>query len=195
MLDQDLKNLWQNARPQDQIHLNQHLLLQEVSQEAKTVDQKIRQRDRTEIAVALIMIPLFGLVAWRLPFPLTKLGAALVIPWCLLVIYQLKRARRHSVQNFSTPLVHYLHQYRRYLQDQIQLLKGVLFWYMLPFSVCLVLYFMGFSSSPAGLAMYVTFIVVMNVLIYFNNRNALKQDLEPLLEKVDRTIASLEKAE
>ncbi|WP_181304004.1 hypothetical protein [Rufibacter sp. XAAS-G3-1] len=193
MLDQDLKDLWQNAAPQDHIRLNQDLLLQEVGAEANALDQKIRQRDRLETRVALFMIPLFGLVAWRMPFPLTKLGAALVIPWCLLIIYQLRRARRHRVQNFSAPLQEYLLQYRHYLQHQVQLLKGVLYWYLLPFSVCLGLYFAGFPSSTGRLLTHLAIIMAINAFIYFHNRHAVKKELQPLLDKIDRTIATLEK--
>lgn len=193
MLDQDLKNLWQNTPPQERIRLNQSLLLQEISQEAKEIDQKIRVRDRAEIGVALVMMPFFALVAWFMPFPLTKLGAALVIPWCAFVIFQLKRARRRSVHNFAAPIQTYLQQYRGYLQHQVQLLKGVLYWYLLPFTVCMVLFYAGFYSNTSHLAFHLVLVFVLNLLVYLANRYAVKKDLQPLLHKIDHTISALEK--
>ncbi|AKQ44994.1 hypothetical protein TH63_04085 [Rufibacter radiotolerans] len=194
MLDQDLKNLWQNATPSSPIQVDQALLLQEVRQEASTVYQKIKWRDWLEISVALLIMPLFGLVAWFVPFTLTKIGAALVIPWCALVIYQLRRARRKPLQDPSLPLEQFLLHYQVYLQQQVHLLQGVLYWYLLPFSCCMVLFLAGFPFGAKRLLVPAVALLGINVLVYFLNRRAIKKDLRPLLSKVNQTLSALKQA-
>ncbi|WP_066836766.1 hypothetical protein [Rufibacter ruber] len=191
MLDQDLKNLWQKGPSPSQIHLNQEVLLQEIRAEATATDQKIKTRDRREIGVALVVLPVFALTAWLMPFPLTKLGAGLVIPWCLLIVFQLKRARQNRVQDFSAPLQEYLHQYRQYLLRQAQLLKSAWYWYILPFTVCMVLFICGFPLSLGKMIFNLGIILGMSVFIYLANRHALKHELQPLLIKVERALSAL----
>ncbi|GAB2532530.1 hypothetical protein [Rufibacter soli] len=193
MLDQDLKNLWQNSPSRESIHVNQTLLLQQVNQEADALARKIKIRDRLEIGVALVMMPLFGVVAWFIPFALTKLGAALVVVWCGWVVSKLRKARRHGTQDPSLPLDQFLLQYRGYLQRQVQLLKGVLYWYLLPFSGCMLLFFAGFPLGARQLLGPGAVVLAMNVLVYFLNKLAVQKELQPQLDKVNQTLAALEK--
>ncbi|MFB9864572.1 hypothetical protein [Rufibacter immobilis] len=192
MLDQDLKNLWQNGSSMPPIEVNQDLLLQEVNRQTQDLNQKIRDRDRREIGVALLMIPLFAFVSWRFPFPLTKLGAGLAVPFCMFIIYQLRRNRSQQPQNIAVPVQEYLHQYREYLHRQMRLLQKAMYWYMMPLNICLLLYFLGFPSSKELLAFNLGIVAVINVLVYAANRHALKTELEPLLHKLDQAIALLE---
>ncbi|WP_205499925.1 hypothetical protein [Rufibacter psychrotolerans] len=192
MLDQDLKDLWQNGQAYPRIQLNQDTLMQEVATHAEYMEEKIRKRDRREIWAALFLIPVsVGLAIW-FPQPLVKLSWALTVVCCLFLIYQLKRGARHRVTNFSVPLDEYLHQYRLYLLEQIKMLRRVAFWYVLPFSGCQLLYFIGLGRDLPHLAINIVVVGIINYVIYRYNQKAVREDLQPLLEKVDQAIAALE---
>ncbi|WP_192820238.1 hypothetical protein [Rufibacter sp. LB8] len=193
MLDQELKDLWQSPQASTSITLQKDRLMQEVTIHAEFIDEKIRKRDRLEIWAAAALIPIsLGLAYW-FPQPLVKLSWVLTVFCCLLLIYQLKKGARHRVKDFSVPLGDYLHQYRLYLQEQIKMLQRVVFWYILPFSFCQLLYFYGLGREGWHMGINLIVLGVINYVIYRKNQTAVHDDLMPQLEKVEQTLALLEK--
>jgi FtsH-binding integral membrane protein len=150
---------------------------------------KLKKRDSLEIIVALVMIPIAIVLAYFANSFLQQLGFGLIVPYCLLVIFQLKRVKKFKTRiNPIQSQNAFLSQSKDYLVKEMNLLKSVLYWYLLPALICATLINLGSDSSQ--LEQIITFVVMVIVFayIYYLNRKAVKNDFEPLIDKITTAL-------
>ena len=68
--------------------------LQQVQQRAGQLRRVVRRRDRVEIGIALLMLPLFGWLAFVGRTEVSQIGAAIIAIACLVIPIRLRAARR-----------------------------------------------------------------------------------------------------
>lgn len=86
MLEQELKDIWNNSSQSGQISIETKQLTEELSTKIKSIQKKIRSRDIREISASIIGILIFGYLLFEIPFPVTKVACGLAIAWAIFVV-------------------------------------------------------------------------------------------------------------
>jgi len=130
MLDQELKKIWKNSSKTAQISIETDALVQEFRTKMTHIQKKIKNRDRREIAAAIIGILIFSFLAYEIPFPITKASCFLSILWFLYVIYKFTKSNQQNTpEKLSVPLTAQLTHKKQLLQQQVKLLNSAAYWY------------------------------------------------------------------
>jgi hypothetical protein len=191
MNEQDLQNIWQSPGNQEHVQFDKARLIPALESDLSKFKKSIKYRDWREIGIALLMIPLFGFTAFMIPFLLSKIGAIIIVGWCILLIVRILHAKKKVEILPTESFLTYLEKSRAYLTAQKVLLETVLFWYVLPSTTGVLLFFMGFDLSLLQRIIYFSVTVGLGIAIYLLNKYAVKSEIIPRLDKVDEIIENL----
>jgi hypothetical protein len=191
MNEQDLKNIWQSSGNQDRVQFDKTKLIADLELNLNQLKKSIRHRDWREIGVAIMMIPLFGFTAYKIPFMLSKVGAIIIVGWCMLLIVRLVMAKKNKVIMPTESYINYLLKSRAYLQAQKELLDTVLYWYILPSVTGVLLFFMGFGLSTAQRIIFSGVTLGLGIFTYLLNKHAVRKGILPRLHRIDDIIKNL----
>jgi hypothetical protein len=192
MIENELKRIWQGAAPEQKLLLDKTRLLMELDHFLNDFEKGLKNRDRREITVAWLMIPVLTVIAIFIPFVLSKIAMWLLIPWCLLVIYKLKAVKKLKPAEPALDMRTYLLQQKNYLLEQRKLISTVLYWYLLPPTALLLLFFAGFDLPTYRLITHFSIVLAVNGVVYYLNRRAIITDFDPALKKIDDSLEELE---
>ncbi|SMG35512.1 hypothetical protein SAMN05661096_02351 [Marivirga sericea] len=214
MNDQNLINIWKGSSRNIQLNLNYDDLANELKRKANQLDKSIRKRNQLEIGLAILLLPIALYLFFEVPYYLFKSGVLLMAVWFLYVIYKLKKTRGLKT-DFGTnaTLKHQLNKQKRYVEEEVKLLKSVLYWYLLPPYTGLLLmissaYFHRdvqwensflrglLSENIYGHLVYIIFLTALYFYIYKLNMKAIAKDLMPVvhdIEKIERELETSEK--
>ncbi|MBL0745217.1 hypothetical protein [Chryseolinea lacunae] len=196
MIEDELVKIWQSSPNQERVKFEKSRLMIDVQSNLDTFHRKIKTRDWAEQIAALLGMPVFAYYAYHFPFVLTKIASVLIIVWGIYVIYRLRSARKHKPTAFTETYLQYLYKSREYLNIQKQMLDNILYWYILPAMILMILFVLGpgvagrlpkIMKTSAG-------IVGLSVVIYYLNKRAVKTQFIPRLEKIDKLIKVMEEA-
>lgn len=196
MKEDELKDIWQAANLRNQT-INFHAInLKEMNNRIKKFENKIRKRNNVEIGAAIFSIVVFGVFAYIKPTLMAKMGAILIICYCLSVIYWLRKTENKQpnfdlMKNMKDQLM----EYQNYVKEERKLLKTVLYWYLLPMLPGLILFLIGSGANWWSVTIYFVVVIFMFGLIYYLNQRAVKDRIDPLLADIDKTLASLAEGE
>ena len=142
--------------------------MQSMAQKIKSIEKSLRRRDRREISIAAGMILLFGYWLIIRSHWISKIGAAIIIAGCFLVIIRLLLARRNRIKEDTSYAINdYLLVSLQSVRKQIKLLDTVFWWYLLPFFVGAICIYYSFPVSFFSKAIYTLTIVALYVYIYY----------------------------
>lgn len=188
--------IWQSSPNQERIKFEKSRLMIDVQSNLDTLHRKIKYRDLAEQLGAMVGMPVFAYYAYHFPFVLTKIASVLIIVWGIYVIYRLRNARKHKPTAFTETYLQYLYKSRAYINIQMQMLDNILYWYILPAMLLMILFVLGPGIAGRLLKILKTSagIVALSVVIYYLNKRAVKTQFIPRLEKIDRLIKVMEEA-
>lgn len=187
MNDELLKSMWADANKGNAVSFNKDMLAGELDSELKKWNEAITKRNRQEIATAITLMPLFLIAAYISTPILSKIGALLVIPYCCLVIYMLRRAQQFKIVDNTIPTRDFLAGYKYYLEKERALLSNVAYWYILPAMLCMGLYFAGLHKYYA-----LIFMLSFGVVLYYYNKKAVTEQFDPLLERISDELKQMQ---
>jgi Flp pilus assembly protein TadB len=191
MDEDEVKRLWSNIAT-ERIEINNDILIESLDDKLKKIERKVRRRDRREIFVCICLIPLFGWWVITVPPMLSKIGALIVVLACLLVVFKLVYARRVTVtEDIASEIGHRVTVSLQLLKQQITLLQTVLWWYLLPFFVGIILFYFGLVTSVLSKAIYSLIVAVAYGYIYYLNKRAVRNHLKPLEEQLTNILNDL----
>ncbi len=191
MNEQDLKNIWQSSGNQEYIQFDKTKLIADLELNLSKFKKSIKYRDWREISIAIILMPLFGFAAFKIPFILSKVGALIIVGWCIFLIVRLLKAKKNIFIAPTESYMNYLKKSREYLMAQKGLLDTVLYWYILPSVTGVLLFFLGFDLSFLKRIFFVTITLGLGVFTYLINKYAVKKGILPRLRKIDDIIKDL----
>jgi hypothetical protein len=189
----DFKDAWRAADDAEPA-LSDDELLRLVKARAEAFDEKVRRRDRREgIAAALVF--LFFSLQLLDPSWIVRAGALIVMGSSVFVYWTLRRARTgHSLPDADRPVADAIRAERAKVDEQIRLLDNVLWWYLLPPGVGLLLVVVG----DAGLSWFTLgYGLVVGALgggIYYLNQRKVRTHLRPRREELTRLLRRVEEA-
>jgi len=168
-------------------------LVAQVRERSAKLDRTIRRRDRRETAAA-VLLALFFLAALPSSGPLTRVGILLIVATAVLIVVKLRRARRGAATvDPGAPLTISLERERERVGAQIRLLRTVLWWYILPLAVGVVLVFGGGVGWGPLAAAYFMAVAVGAWIVHALNQRAVQSELVPRYEELDALVRQLER--
>jgi len=194
-MEEELKIIWQSSVNEERLKFEKSRLIMDVQSSLDRIHKYIRYRDLSELIGATIVVPVMVYYAYIVPPTLSKTASVLIALWAIFVIVQLRKARKHKPGAYTETYLEYLYKTREYLGVQKRLLDNVLYWYILPSMVFIFLFLAGFMGVPEKLTWMMitaTGAVVLEIIVYFLNKRAIKKGILPRLNKVEELIKLME---
>lgn len=203
MLEEQLKKIWKNASEETQINFNLSRLMIDLKTKTDRIERNIKARDRREIIASYIGVIIFGYFAYAIPFPITKLASILGVCIFIFIIYKLKSAQKEQmVVDMAASFKEQLQQEKTFLIKQRNLLKSVLWWYILPPFFMNILFVLGlgdpatYNWTPELIELVpwterdkITTLACAAILygyVYFINRKAARTVYTPVIEDIEK---------
>jgi len=210
MLEQDLKNIWNNSSQTALISIEISQLIHELNAKMYSIQKVIKIRDIREITTSVIGIIIFSYLLYIIPFPITKIACAFSIIWFVFVIYKFRISKKQNTTNdLSMSMTSQLEHQEDMMQHQADLLGSVAYWYAIPPFIINCIFLIGLGN-PADYNW--TNVLVDNVLpltvnlkigtiiglaffyafIIWINKRAAALEIKPILESIKIIQAQLE---
>lgn len=204
MLEQELKDIWNNSSQSGQISIETKQLTEELSTKIKSFQKKIRSRDIREISASIIGILIFGYLLFEIPFPVTKVACGLAIAWFVFVIVKFRKSNLQNTKtDFSLTIAEQLNNQRTMMLQQSNLLGSTLYWYAIPPFIMNFIFILGlenpidynWTNSVAESLLPLTSNFKIVILIglalfyaftYWIHKRALNKDVKPTLESIEK---------
>jgi hypothetical protein len=189
MLENELSTIWLQSAAKEAVKFNQSELLADLNSQLKNFDKCLKKRDKREIIAASIVILIFCTGTILFTGIISKIGMLLCTLYGVVVIYVLRNVKKHNPVSYDQPVKDYLVMHREYLVKERNLLKNVIYWYLLPPFIGEVLFFIGQNMGTITLIISILIVFGINTYIYFLNKAGVKKVFDPLLLQIDKTIA------
>jgi uncharacterized membrane protein len=212
MLETELKEIWKNSSAEERIKFDLSRLIIDVNEKVSKLEQAIRSRDIADLVTSLVSIPIFGFLAYVVPFPVTRIGILLAMVgfiWNIIAkrIHQKKKQPVSATTSFREQLAV---QKSRLLQE-IRLSDTVLYWFLLPGFIPFAVSILGLGDPMAyGLTNELInqilpmsfafklgnllFAVVVFGAIYWANKRNIRKTLVPMIEDIENAQQQLEQS-
>jgi CubicO group peptidase (beta-lactamase class C family) len=189
MHDDALKQLWR-AQSIEPAPLPDSEQLDEVKSRVRRMNRTLFWRDCRENVAAVFIMACFGLYLLIFPNLLARLGSFMVILSALLmIVYPIWRKRRAPKATPEMSLTQSLEAELRRVEVEIALLRTILWWYILPGTVGVVIFSAGLDHSFASTIWYVLFCIALDAFIYWINQIACDKKLVPLKRELQLLLS------
>jgi len=193
MLEQELKNIWQNSPQKEIVKFEKSKLLIDLNHDLAKFEKSIKNRDRREIIAAFFVFTIFGYYAYFYTHPLAKIGAIMICLASVFVVYKLKHAQKLKKPiDYALNMSKQLNDSLIYITQEKKLLENILYWYLLPLSLGLMVFAMGLNKSWDRLLIELSGLVLLNIVIFILNKRTAKKKCSPLIDTINTSIKELE---
>ena len=197
----DLQMMWQAEAGRADVRRSIDSLIEVAEARGKAFRRMIDFRDFREIGISVILIPAWIWLGMRTDQPWTWYLTLGGILWTALYQIWVRQKQKRLAERVppNATFIESLQEDRRQVQHQIDHLRGVAWWYLLPYGIPLSIYFLHVSWNLAdtwieiltGAGGSILFVVVLYAVIYWINQKAVQVQLQPQRETLDRMIAEL----
>ncbi len=194
MNDDELKNLWQQQPLKDPPSAAQ--LISAMQNKSTRLRRDLRARDLRELVACGFIILVFGYFFFHEGAPIARVGWLIVIGSAIFIAWKLLHTRRTTppAQPGAT-LVESLRAELNSVRAQSRLLQSVLWWYLLPPGIGLLVATWGMRINlHAKIPCTLVFIAVY-ALVYWVNQWARSSQLVPLEAQLEALLRSAETGE
>ena len=195
----DLKQAWRTQTSQARLSIDADLLLNEVQRNQQSFVATIFWRDFREVAVALLMIPLWFYLGARHSSPWTWYLTVPVLIWIagFTLVYRLRHPQAPNKPD--EPLLQCVRNSLAQVEDQIWLLRNVFWWYLLPPGISITAFFAHVTwlasddwlEALGGGSILFGILLALYSFIYYLNQLAVRMHLEPRRRELSTLLASL----
>lgn len=188
-----LKSRWQVDAPDGWIaDRSEAEMLERVKLQSDRFDRRLRRRDWLEtVAAGLVSALLFAGMpshGW-----LARAGMGIVILACIFIVWRLHATRnRHAGTSMDRPVSDVLRGELAKLDDQLRLVEGVLWWYLAPLGVGLVLAVAGVRGWSWFTIWFALGYMGLGAGIHYLNRSAARRELRPRRQELLSMLAAVE---
>lgn len=190
-----LQKEWREQDSQSQVAVDHEALLKLVQRNQRSFEGTIFRRDFLEIAIALVMAPLWIWMGVRGDLPWTWYLMIPGILWVAGYLFFDRRAQKRKKPQPGASLRASAEDAMSQVYHQIQLLKNVFWWYLFPVSLPMLIFFVhvGWLAQDGwGLANKIIFVGLVYWGIYEWNQHAVRKDLIPRTEELHEFLDSLD---
>lgn len=203
MIEQELKEIWKHAPEQERIRFDVSKLLIDLDSKLEKLNSAIKRRDRSDLIVSIISIPMFAALFFVVPFPMTKVGILLGL---LGFLWNILKRRNHMLQKLpgdpSQPFRQQLENQRTNLIQEARMMDTVLYWMLLPGFIPFAISILGLGDPIAyGIdhhiinqllpmpfmykIAYLLFAVIVFTAIYWENKRQIRKTLNPMIAEIE----------
>ncbi|MFB6230666.1 MAG: hypothetical protein ABEL04_05860 [Salinibacter sp.] len=171
-------------------------ILRLVKDKAESLDQRIWRRDLLESIAALAVVLFFGWIVFQASSWWIQSGALIVIAGGVYIHWRLRRARtRYNDSSLDRPVAEVIRTERAKIEEQIQLLDTILWWYLAPLVLGVLLIIFG-SDGWSWVSLGQTAIVLLIAAgIYALNQRGRRCTFEPRREELTRLLEQVEETD
>lgn len=194
----DLKSDWQQTLQSADAPDNLTEVIAMLALKTEQIDKEIKRRDVLEISISLLLIPFWIYGLMNSAGLMQTIGLILAIATSLYIPVKMIKARQIKPSK-ATNMRAFLENERQKIGQQKQLLETVLWWYLTPITVSVVLIVLGSTVDETGmphlnemLNIYFPSLALLYVGIYFLNKRAAKKKFSPLLDKINQQLAQID---
>ncbi len=194
MNDDELKQLWQQQPLREPPSAAQ--LVSAMQKQTSQLRRIVDARDLREVLVCAVLIIIFGVYAFTASEPISRLGDLIVIGSLIFIAWKLVHTRR------STPpappgatVVESLRAELNAVRAQSRLLGSVLWWYILPGDIGLLIGTWGMRIDPYTKTFCTLFYIAVGAWIYWVNQRARSKQLLPVEAQLESLLRSAETGE
>lgn len=198
MIENELIKIWQSSSSQERVKFEKSRLIIDVQSSVDQIHRSIKFRDLSEQLGAIVVAPVFIYYAFTIPFIVTKIASVLIVAWGIFVIFRIRQAKKHKPGAFTDNYLQYLQKTRDYLVVQKEMVDNVLYWYILPAMILMIMFVLGPGITPDRIPKLISTGIMTAVIggaIYYLNKMAVKKQFRPRLEKIDKLIGVMTRVE
>jgi positive regulator of sigma E activity len=185
---ESLQQRWQQQETRSQVKVDASLILQEVRRNHRSFEAMIFWRDFREVGAALF-VTVFIIIRGRdwTDWLLAVAGAGVGI-FLLRDHLRQRKQRPRASEDLRLYVQHSLGEVRH----QSWLLRNVLWWYLLPLMVPLLISMVVNAASFRQGAIFFSTTLVLTWLIYWLNQHAVRKQLVPREQELERLLAGID---
>jgi membrane protein implicated in regulation of membrane protease activity len=194
----DAKELWSSENDPDTPSMSASTLsdsdiLRLVKEKAESLDQRIRRRDLLESIAAVAIVLFFGWIALQASSWWIRSGAGMVMAGSVFIFWRLRRARtRYDDPSPDRPVAEVIRTQRAKVEEQMRLLDNVLWWYLAPLTVGVLLIIFGNDGWSWATLLQTAVVLAFSAVIYELNQRGLRRTFEPRHEELTRLLEQVE---
>ena len=134
MLEQELKEIWKDSSETEKIKFDLSKLMIELNGKIKRVLKELfRRRNIGELITAVISIPIFGCIAYLIPFPITKIGVVLAMIGFIWGMFERRNHRKQKAPiNLILSFQEQLGNQKKNMHREVKRYDTVLYWFLIP---------------------------------------------------------------
>ena len=193
----DLKQDWQQAIETESTPDNLTEVIDMIEQQTTKVDKEIKRRDIIEVGTAVIIIPFWIWGLLNSASTMQSIGFVIAIASCIYIPYRLISAKKVEAKK-SGSVKDFLIQEKQKVQQQKQMLESIVWWYIAPLTVAILLITLGAKVNEqgipqisSGMVWYYASVSLLMVGVYFLNKRAAKNKFAPLLKNIEQRLAEM----
>ena len=197
MNDDELKKLWQQ-QPLRKPDVSPEQLISAMHKQTSQLRRTLDARDLRELAACAFIVIIFGSFYFTVYHtPVSRLGDLIVIGSSIFIAWKMVYTRRKTPPAPpGATVVESLQAELNAVRAQSRLLGSVLWWYLLPLGIGVLLCSWGSPSGGlAGNIGYTIFVIALNAFIYWLNQRARAKQLLPVEAQLESLIRSAETGE
>ncbi len=195
----DFQKSWQSQDAGKKITINADVLLNEVRRNQLLFRTRIFVRDMVEVSVAAVLVPIFIVAGRKISWTLylCAFGCLVVGGYFLIDRWRQKKNTPDLHGSLKDCAVTSLAE----VGHQIWLLKNIIWWYLLPIFVPIMIFFgwvawqapeASITTKVLRVAPHTSFVVLLYAGIYWLNQYAVKKNLEPRRRELEKLLNELE---
>jgi CubicO group peptidase (beta-lactamase class C family) len=198
-LDQ-YQQAWKSTAGQTKVKIDTELLAKAVQDSHRGFQSTINWRDCREVGVCLLLLIYWVYKGLTTTMPWTWWLTVPALIWVAGYILLDRKRHPQRPSEPGEPLTFYAKEALTQVEHQIWLLRNVFWWYLLPFCISMMAFFIhvswNISSSGWSFALNVVFwslfVLVSDGAIYWLNQYAVRKSLEPRRQDLLKLVSSLE---
>lgn len=197
MTDNELKSLWKDAQPNARAVTSSSELLSAMRNKSSELRRSLLARDVRELSACAFIFVIFAIFYSKADPLLARLGDLLVMASAVFIAWKLLCARRMApAAKPDATIVESLRAELRTLQVQSKLLGSVLWWYLLPIGIGVLLSVLGDpNSDPSFRISFTAMMIPLYAFIYWLNQRARRKQLLPAEAHLQALLHSAETGE
>jgi|GEM_PF-200555 len=197
----EYQKAWKANAGQMNVKIDVDSLSKEVQQSHGSFQSMIFWRDVREAGGSLLLIPIWFAIGIPLSLPWTWYLTVPALIWVAGFFVVDRRRHPQRPSEPGEPLLYYVKESLTQVEHQIWLLRNVFWWYLLPFCISIMAFFLhvAWISTRSWLAFATfagtlsLFLFVVYRLTYWLNQRAVRVQLEPRRQDLLKLVESLER--
>jgi CubicO group peptidase (beta-lactamase class C family) len=194
------KQAWKSTAGHPKVTIDREVLAKAVQKSHQGFQSTINGRDTREVGVALLLLFYWVYTGLTKTIPWTWWLTVPALIWVAGFILVDRKRHPQRPSEPGEPLSFYAKEALTQVEHQIWLLRNVFWWYLLPFCISLMAFFVHVSWNTSSswvelsfsVVFWIVFVFVIYGLVYWLNQYAVRKTLEPRRQDLLKLVASLE---